>query len=71
MKHSIDWHIECVNNMKDYHIRQTEDIERRKKDANRLLDDIFELERQINIAADRGLKEFDREKLGKKRNKKT
>lgn len=63
MKHSIEWHIECLGNMKhsrDFLLKRLERIKCEIEQENRA---IFIYEQQIKRADVSNVKEFDREKF--------
>ena len=70
MKKSLKWHIKCFENHRSSYQRLFDEVQRRQKECNKKLDEVLEYERQINLAVDRGLESFDRDRLGKKRGKK-
>ena len=67
MKFPMEWHKDGLKNMQASLLRQLDVVRRENEYADRLRRDIISYDAQIIEAETRGVKEFDREKFGKKR----
>ena len=67
MKHSIEWHINCLNNQKHYRDKLLREIDGLRGKLERTNREIFIYEQQILRAEEMGKSEFDEEKFNKKR----
>ncbi len=63
-KRSIEWHEECLNNMKSFLIRLEKQMNDLKYNIKRLKSDIDLKSNQINKAYEKGMTEFDCKKFG-------
>lgn len=67
MKQTIKWHEDALNNMKTYRTALNIEKEGLQRYLDRVEASIAERENQLNMAAERGLTEFDCEKFGKRK----
>ena len=66
MKMPLDWHRDCLKNMRYSHARSLEEIARLQEDSDRLNRNILILSQQIYKAIEIGKSEFDPDKFLKR-----
>ena len=71
MKYPIEWHRECLENSIRTLATQVQERDNLQRNIERARDDIAFYSFQIDLAKERGLEGFDRDKLGIKRKKET
>lgn len=67
LKRSIQWHEECLRNLKVTVETYRAEAARLEETYNRANSDRLMYEQQIERAKSKGITEFDREKFGKRR----
>lgn len=67
MKRSVEWHEECLANMRNHLQRERDELERKMASVERTKNQVSEYARQIIRAKEEGLAEFDSDRYMKKR----
>jgi hypothetical protein len=66
MKKSIKWHLDCLENQKKFLDKKQDELKRLSSKVNEVEKSIAFKEYQINMANEKGLKEFDPDRFQKK-----
>lgn len=66
MKKSIKWHLDCLENQKKFLDKKQDELKRLSSKVNEMEKSIAFKEYQINMANEKGLKEFDPDRFQKK-----
>lgn len=66
MKRTIEWHEQCLKNMRDNYAREKAALYRHEQEVERRLEDIYKLERQLVAAKKLKRDGFDSEKFMKR-----